>query len=233
MLKKYFLPNTDAQRVIWLMNFDVKLLAYATKLGLVKAETDSVHNDNLAYVYMVALSAASKTFEHNCSTSKSTIRNSKKGNIIMPFPVFTVGIDVPTPVCEGIFTRICNLIKKIKSCPGYSEAIGKDLGIIGAAPEAKIGLDTSQVILNIKIVGENVQIKYTKGDLDGIKLESKRGNETAFELVDKINIVTYIDKRTNLIPSQPEIRQYRAWGFVKNEIVGLVSDVVSITVTTP
>ncbi len=232
MLKKYFLPSSDAQRVIWLKNFDLKLQAYAAKLGIVKGETDSVHNDNLAFVYMVALATASKTFEHNCSTSKSTIRNSKTTTIIMPYPVLTVALDVPTPVGEGIFTRICLLIKKNKSCNGYSEAIGKDLGIIGAAPDAKIGLDTTKVLLSIKISGGFVQIKYTKGDLDGIKLESKRGAETDYELVDKINIVSYTDKRPNLIPAIPEVRQYRAWGFVKNEIVGVVSNVVSITVTT-
>ena len=231
MIKKYFLPNGDAQRVIWLNNFDIKLLAYAAKLGLLKPDTDSVHNDNLAYAYMVTLAAASKTFEHNCSTSKSTIRNSKKTTIIMPFPVLTIALDVPTPVGEGIFTRISLLVKKIKSSIGYSEAIGKDLGIIGAAPDAKIGLDTTQVLFTAKNSGGYVQIKYTKGDLDGIKLESKRGNETEYELVDKINIVTYTDKRPNLIPAIPEVRQYRAWGFVKNEIVGVVSDVVSITVT--
>ena len=233
MLKKYYLPNGDAQRVVWLSNFDLKLLALASKIGIIKAETDSVHNDNLAFAYMVALVAASKTFEHNCATSKITIRNSKTTTVIMPFPVLTVALDVPTPVGEGIFTRICLLVKKIKASTGYSEAIGKDLGIIGAAPDAKIGLDTTQVILSVKISGGFVQLKYTKGDLDGIKLECKRGTETEYELVDKINIISYTDKRPNLIPSQPEVRQYRAWGFVKNDIVGIVSDVVSITVTTP
>ena len=74
-------------------------------------------------------------------------------------------------------------------------------------------------------------MKYYKGELDGIKIESKRGAETEFSLLDKITQISFEDDRAMLVAGTPEIRQYRAWPILKDKVVGKVSDVVSITVT--
>ncbi len=229
MKKKYFLPVGDSQRSTWLRNFNAKLPGYATKLGLTKLETDSVNKDTLAYDYVLDMVANSKTFEHTCATQKTSFRNSKSGTEVIPFPVYVVSTP-PDTVPYGIFTRITALVKKIKASKGYLVSIGTDLDIIGTEMAGKESLDTAQPTLTIKIAAGNPQLKYTKGDKSGIILESKRGTETEFTLTDKISVSVYNDKRPNLISGKPEKRDYRAWYTVKDEIVGIVSAVVTILV---
>ena len=230
MIKKYFLPNGDALRGVWLSNFDAKLGTYATKFGIVKADTDSVHNDTLAFNFTLTLIAAAKSYEHNCATFKTSIRNGIDGKDATPFPVFTIAVDTPTAVATGLFSRISTIVKAIKANKFYTEAIGKDLGIIGSDIAPKGGTDTIQPIITGKTSGGSVIIKYTKGDTGGIRLECKRSTETDFSLVDKTTKSVYTDDRANLIPGKPEQREYRAWYVVDDDITGQVSDVMIIVV---
>jgi len=229
MKKTYFLPRGDSQRSTWLRNFNVKLPGYASKLGITKEELLVVSKDTIAYDYVLDMVTIAKTFEHTCSTQKTSFRNCTIGNENVAFPVF-VTTTAPDAVPYGIFTRISNLVKKIKASDGYLESIGKDLGIIGTEMAGKDSLDTEQPLLTIKIVGGFVQIKYTKGAKGGIVLESRRGAETDFTLADKVSVSTYKDKRANLVAGKPEQREFRAWFTVKDEIVGIVSPVVTILV---
>jgi len=229
MKKNYYLPSGDSQRSTWLRNFNAKLPAYAIKLGITKDELLVVSKDTLAYDYVLDMVANSKTFEHTCSTQKTSFRNCAVSNEVVPFPVYVLSTP-PDAVPYGIFTRISILVKKIKASNGYLDAIGKDLDIIGTEMAGKDSLDTAQPLLTVKVVAGVVQIKYIKAGKGGIILESKRADETEFTLVDKITISTYNDKRTNIIMGKPEEREYRAWYTVKDEIIGIVSAVVTILV---
>ena len=229
-MKKYFLPNGNAQRGTWISNFDIKLKELGSKVGATKDDTDSVHADALAFVYSLLLSAASLSFEHQCATYQLSIRNSPNGTEPIDIPVLAVVGVAPAPVPSGIFTRIGLLVKRIKASKGYTDDIGRALGIIGAEMEAKNATDDVQPKLSGKMVGGFAQLKYTKGANNGIRIESRRGTESDFTLLDKINKTIYSDKRPNLIAGQPEKREYRAWFFVGDEVVGQVSAVISITV---
>jgi len=227
-----YLPNGDVQKELWLANFDEKLSGYVKKFGLDKPTTDSVHNDRLSYSYGMLLVEGAKTFEHNCVTYKDDIKSGGLTNLIIEFPVFTPPIGAPIiAIAPGIFKRIAKLVSTIKSHPAYTEAIGKDLGIIGSENLGKDNIDDIKVKLTVKEAGGKIQLKYAKGELDGIKLEAKRGAETEFSLLDKISLTNFEDNRVMLIAGVPEVRQYRAWPILKDKVVGKVSDVVSITVT--
>ena len=232
MKKNYFLPNGNAQRGTWLSNFNIKLTAaLATKLGLSGEEKLSVTNDTAAFMYGLILSEASKTFEHQCVTFQLLLKNGPLSSDALAIPVLGVVGLAPTAVASGIFIRISKIVKKIKSSSEYTTDIGKALGIIGSEMQAKSATDTLKPTLTGKIVAGDLQIKYIRGLNNGIRLESKRGAETEFVLLDKINKTVYLDKRPNLVAGKPETREYRAWFFVGDEVVGQVSAVISLTVT--
>ena len=227
-----YLPTGDAQRELWLRNFDEKLPGYATKFKLDKLITDIVHNDRISFSYSVLLVEGVKAFEHNCVKYKKEIKSGALTNLIIEIPVFVAPSGAPlVAIAPGIFKRIAKLVSTIKSHPNYTESIGKDLGIIGSENLGKVNPDELKVVLIVKEAGGKIQLKYKKGQLDGVKIESKRGAETEFSFLDKITQTTYKDDRKMLVDGMPEIRQYRAWPILKDKVVGKVSDVVSITVT--
>ena len=204
--------------------------ALATKLDFTKDDTDSLNADTLVFLFSLVLIEASKTFEHQCVTYQLYMRNGPLGTDVVVVPVFSAVGTVPDAVAAGIFKRVAKLVKKIKLSPAYTDDIGRALGIIGSDAEAKSAQDDVMLLLTGKMVAGNVQIKYTKGDNDGIRLESRRGTETGFTLLDKINKTVYSDKRPNLVAGQAEKREYRAWFFIGDEVIGQASAVISVVV---
>ena len=231
MKQKSYVPNGDNEKAAWMINFDEKFPAYATKFGYSDEVVAASHHDRLAFSYGLMMVEAAKTFEHQSVNYKDDIRNGTETNLVTDIPVFTPPANPPIAVAPGIFRRVSKIVNSLKSNALYTEAVGKDLGIIGADYLGKDNPEDIQVKLTAKQTGGTVKLKYTKGDIDGIKLESKRGTETEFTLLDKVTQTTYTDVRAMLVAGVPEIRQYRAWCIVKDKIVGQVSDVVSVTVT--
>lgn len=231
--KKRYLPPTDSGRESWLKNLASKLSSttYSTKFSLTKAQTDGATADSMCFSYGLALVKAASTFEQQTVSHKDAYRNGPVG-AIADTPIFIAPPNAPLlAVAPGIFVRICELVQLIKKNKNYSEDIGRDLGIIGVENAVSSAVaDELKVIITAKQAGGKVVIKYVKGKVDGIMLECKRGNETVFTLVDKITKNTFSDSRPNLIAGQAEARQYRAWCIIKDEIVGVVSNVIIISV---
>jgi len=230
MKQIFYLPNGDAQRGTWFSNFTTKLPTYKTKFGITVGMLASNTADTQCFLYALLMVAAGKTFEHNCATYKTALRNGPADPLVADIPVFTAPADAPTPVAPGIFIRLSALVRVIKNHPAYTEAIGKDLGIVGAEYAAKSTEDEQKPLLKTKIAGGFVQLKYVKGDTDGVKIESKRGTETSFALLDKVTKSSYSDERPNLIALQSEQRAYRCWYMKGDVVIGVVSDIVVIAV---
>ncbi|MEI6184894.1 MAG: hypothetical protein WCP65_05145 [Bacteroidota bacterium] len=231
MRKKPYLPKGNAQKGIWLSNLRNKLtVALATKLGITIDEIAVLNDDTEVYNYGLLLAAAGKTFEHQCVSFHQSMKSPQQGIIPVTIPVFELNVIVPKAVTTGIFTRVSALVKKIKLSVHCTDDINKALGIIGAEPAAKSGQEDVMPVLSAKVVAGQVKIKYIKATNDGIKLECRRGTETEFTILDKINKPVYFDKRELLIAGQPEKRDYRACFFIGDKLVGQLSAVITITV---
>ena len=188
-----------------------------------------MNDDTQAYSYSLAQTLASKTYEHQCVTFLQLLKNPPDGNVAIAFPVLELDTEVAKAVPSGIFTRASALVKKIKLSVNCTDDIKQALGIVGAEMEAKSATDGVMPILSAKVLEGEVQIKYTRGKNDGIRLECRRGAETEFTLVEKINKTVYLDKRPNLIVGKPEKREYRGWFFIGDDGVGVMSAVITVT----
>ena len=226
-----YLPTTQTGKLAWLQNFDLKLGDYDTKLTILPATITSVHADTLALGHGLALGDAAQPFDFRCTTYKVTLMNGVSTGAVLDVPVFTAPLAPPAAVQPGIFRRIGALVKTIKAHPNYTSDIGDDLEINGAEPSSDSAMAAEvKTILKPRKVGLYINIKYLKKTLSAAKLDCKRGSETEFSYLDTAIEANYVDRRPNLVPGQPETRQYRGWCVIKGEIVGVVSDVVSITV---
>ena len=231
MKKRPYLPNGNSQRGTWLSTLNSMLTpALATKLGLSTEDKAGLNADTLAFMYSLILVEVSKAFEHQCVTYQLSMRNGPQGTDVVAVPVLGVVGTAPAAVAAGIFKRVAKLVKKIKASPAYTEDIGRSLGIIGSEADAKTAQDEVMPKLSGKTTVNGVQIKYTKGANDGVRLESRRGTETEFSMLDKINKASYIDKRPNLVAGQAEKREYRACFFKGDEVLGQFSAVISVVV---
>jgi len=119
------------------------------------------------------------------------------------------------------FRRIA---KKIKSSTGYTEEIGRDLGIIG--PDVlPPDLMSVKPTLKAAVSGGAVVIEFDKGALEGVRIHSKRGPETDFTYLATDTHSPYTDNRVKLDSGKPEERQYYTHYFSNDYEVGQQSGI--------
>jgi hypothetical protein len=124
------------------------------------------------------------------------------------------------------FRRIA---KKIKSSLNYTTEIGEALGIIG--PEVYPPDPASmKPELKAKLSGQNVVIEFNKQSMEGVRIYSKRGAETAFTYLATDTYSPYTDTRAKLDAASPEERQFIAYYFENDSDVGQQSDAVTVVV---
>lgn len=228
MAKTYYLPDADKDRAAWLKNFSSKFSSYAPILGFTPADVASVASDSVAFAYMLEVIEYFKTETQERTRYKDILKNGPVGAALGAVPEFLPLPPPPPVVAAGVFPRVSSLVKRMKAHPNYTEAIGKDCGLIG--PEQTLFKDEAKPTLDVAKVGGAVVLKYTKGTTGGIHLMSKRGSETEFSLLAVVTKTSYKDTRTNLVANQPETRHYCAWYMKNDQPIGQRSDQVSFLV---
>ena len=126
-------------------------------------------------------------------------------------------------------TELRRIAKKIKASIGYTDAIGKDLGIIGpdvAPPD----YSTVKPKLNGVVAAGAATIKFDKGEMEGVKIYSKRGSETHFSFLGTDTHSPYHDTRPKLAETGPEERQYYAYYFQNDYEIGQQSDIMTVVI---
>jgi hypothetical protein len=156
---------------------------------------------------------------------KDLARKGGAGSLaVTPVPVNVV---LPiTVLLPGIEERFRLLTKRIKGSPNYTKGIGEDLGI----EVAQSTTEATTTELKVKLDGGHPVISFTKSKADGIRLYSKQGSETAFSFLAIDTRSPYVDNRPNLVPGTPEKREYYAFLYDDDAVIGVQSDTISITV---
>ncbi|MCW5907399.1 MAG: hypothetical protein KIS94_06045 [Chitinophagales bacterium] len=227
--KDYYLPETDTGKLSWLANFSSKLSGYGTTLGVPPATLAEVAADLDNYTALLQFLNSLKSYQQNTVAYKNHLRsgtadNAPIGDLPAPpaVPTFTVA-----PVAD-IFGRIRKLVQTIKAHRNYTQAIGEDLGIIGA--ENDFNPNTLKPELKVETAaGGRPNIIWKKGLTEGIKIKVDRGSGT-FEFLAVDTQPNYLD--THPLPpyGQSAIWKYTAIYLYNDEEAGQWSDVVSITV---
>lgn len=228
MAKSYYLPNADKDKAAWLKNFSSKFGTYATNLGFVPEDIVSVANDSVAFSYALDVIETFKTETQERTKYKDILRDGPIGSPLGAAPAFPP-LPPPAPtVASGIFPRTAAIVKRMKAHPNYTDAIGRDCGIIGAESQNNEAEMKPDLIVSKE--GGNVIVKYTKGEAEGIRLLCKRGNETEYTFLAVVTKTSFKDTRPNQNANQPETRHYCAWFLVEDQAIGQCSDEVSVLI---
>ena len=219
MKRQSYYPRQLGERAEWHTNFATKLPGYVAALVLSQAEEDSAVADNLILAYAFGgWILATREHGTSCTQSLETLSygtgstNYEFPALQLPaLPTLPVGI---TGVKPGALQRTFDLVGILKRKPGYTEAIGLDLGIVGpeAPPPPPPGEEPPPRIQVTVVQGTTNQIariKFFKDGHTGIWLESRRG-AGPWEQPTATDKSPILDDRPLQVAGQAEVREYRA-----------------------
>jgi hypothetical protein len=237
MKRQPYYPRQQADQPEWHHNFLSKLPNYATVLELSPAQLTAALADNLTLEYAVGPWITNvRDYAPACTAALEVLAGGTGGGefvfplfILPPPPTLPVGAD---PVIPGALDRTFNLVKGIKSKPGYTLAIGIDLGIVGE--EAATEYTRPSFTLKLEGVGPAgcncVKLRHKKYGHYAVAIYSKRGTGD-WELLAISRETPYLDERALLVPGQPEIRQYKMRFWDSGSENGDWTDVATATVS--
>ena len=230
MAKTTYLPRRESERVTWLNNFNAKLPGYAPTFGITAAEVAAVKLMAPLYSYIINLIGQSKTFTQDLTKFKNLLSIAAPGATLGPLPVLTPAA-APALTQAGIFTFISGLVMRIKGTKvAYTDAIGQDLGIIGA--ETTFDESNYKTTLTGKSMPGSNEISFTKLGVDGENIYSHPIGSTDPNVWEKLAFDSsspYNDTRPQSTAGVPENRKYRARGVINDIEIGQWSDILSVT----
>ncbi|MEK6615041.1 MAG: hypothetical protein AABZ32_02855, partial [Bacteroidota bacterium] len=204
--------------------FALKFAAVAAQFGFTAAEITAVTNYAAMFGYLINAVETLTTAKEKFVSYKNLIRSGGIGSSVGAFPVVPILPAAPTAVPAGIFLIIAQIVQRIKNnSANYTEAIGHDLGIIGA--EQTIDTSTMKPVLSLVFKGMLVDVQWIKGHAGAVRIEKDSGAGFQFLAID--SVPDYTD--TTPITAAATWK-YRAMYIINDELVGQWSDVVSITV---
>lgn len=198
-----YIPKQDDKLSVFLQNFNQKAPEYAEQMGIPAGEVTTVKTQSDQYDLNLAAVETAKTAAKNATSTKDASRTT-------------------------VVNSVRKLAASMKTNAKYTEAIGKDLGIIGA--EVSWDPNAAQPTLKLSTSGGHVVLNFDKAQSNGIKIWSRRGNEEAFSFLAQDTHPPYHDNRPNLATGIPEKREYYAYYVVRDEPVGQQSAIASVVV---
>ncbi len=142
-------------------------------------------------------------------------------------PALPAGV---TAAAAGALPRIFNFVKTIKAAPGYTEAIGLQLGVVGQEDTAEHPLPEFSLKAERGGGCECVKILFKKFGRQGVVIYGRRGGGD-WELLAIDLSSPYMDERPMMIAGVPEVREYRLQYYDNAAPSGGFTEVQSITVS--
>ena len=169
---------------------------------------------------------AYKQTMNNITSFKNLLKHAVGQQHLGALPTAPVLPAPPAMVAEGVFDRISKMAKRIKASSSYNDAMGNDLGII--APVQTFDPAILQPELKVTLDGDRPHIKCAKSYSDAIDLYVDRKDGAGFVLIGRLTKPDYIDVIN--LPANVVLAEwdYKARYVIANDVVGVMSSVVSV-----
>lgn len=226
---EYYFPKKDEERTTWFNNFSAKLPNYAMKYNITPEEVMDIQNSALYFDAFVKYRNQSGAFQNSLTDHRDVIGNGLSNGATLQ-PLQPPMMMLPPPPPPGIFKRARALVSRIKAHVNYTEADGRDLGIIGSEM-GPTDLTSIKPIFSIRLVaGGHPEIVWTRQGMTALEIQ-KLGSDGKWYFLAMDTVPNYTDMEALPPSGQSAVWQYRAIYRLKDERVGQWSDVVSVTVT--
>jgi hypothetical protein len=230
-MAKNYLPQTDAERTTWFNNFAGKLPVHATVLGVSSADVKAAQEDAAMLDHLIGKRLpALRTAQQQQTAYKNLIVDGPLGSPGSDPPALPVLPPPPNTVAPGALPRLRALVQRIKNTASYTEAIGADLGIVGA--EVPTGDTPKPTFKAVAQPGHDVRLDWVKGRFDGVMIQGRKPGDAAWTDLGVDNFSPFVDTRKPADPTKPEAREYRLRYLSRDEPTGDWSDVVAVSTLT-
>ena len=115
-----------------------------------------------------------------------------------------------------------------KPNPGMTPTIEAALKIVGTTSGFNPNTYKAE-ITKVEVIAGHVQIKFKKGQTDGVNLYSRLKGQSAWKFVTRDTNSPYDDYTALAVAGTPEVREYQAYGVLNDQQIGQPSDIVSVT----
>lgn len=196
----YFIPVKESELVVWLKNLLTNFVTYLTELNIDPA----VKADIIARIGKTLL----------------TIDNYNQGKVALK-SLETLKSDSK----KDTLTFLREQIVRWKTEPGYTEAIGDVLRIIGKTvyPDPH----TYKPKLTAELKPGYILLNFVKAGVDAVNIYSRIKGSADWKFLARDTQTPYMDASPLASPSAPEAREYMAIGVVGDSEFGLMSDIVT------
>ena len=198
-----YLPDADAQLIPWLKNFHTKLQVHQKALGLADAVVKGEEARTTSLVGSIEKNEQ-KRAEYQAQVTATRVLKQR---------------DLPA---------LRGTVRLIKAQPTYTEAVGRDLGIVGTNGGALSG-EGKKPTLRAEVAPGLVRLRFIKGRFDGVNLY-RESDEGSWDFLGRCSRSPFEDRAPLSRPRQPELRRYRAVFIARDAEVGEPSDTLHVSV---
>ncbi len=209
MANQPFFPGREGDQVLWFSNLQSKAAGYYTPLDISTGRQTKLTLTLNWLIWTWQVYAPTRRPEGPASTKwRNDIATGTPDPMTSAVPPVPASLTPPsgTPYF-GMLTWLFEEIARWKTAEGYTDTIGKDLGVIGAAATTHTdppGLTQGKLALN------SVELLFTLYEHDGVWIECQRQGDAGFSSVGSDTASPWTDTRPVKVPGTPEWRDYRA-----------------------
>ena len=227
MSSRDFFPKTDAGLLAWLVQLNNKAPSHATALGLTAADLQGAKNDAAMLDWTLKALPAVRAWAEHFTAYKDGLLEGPTGAAPQPAPALVVLPAAPAAIAGGLVARNRALAQRMKNAPGYTEAIGKDLGLVAAEEQPEDAPKPSFKATSHP--GSRVRLDWVKRRYSGVLIQGRRAGDAGFVDLGRDNFSPFDDERPPVTAGTTETREYRMRYLEKDDPVGEWSDIVSVT----
>ncbi len=196
-----FIPQPEGKLILWLTNFDTKIDGVAVELNIDPAMLAEIHATIKALIKAINDAIAAKQTWKNLEA----VKRAEKTNVL-----------------GYMRTKIA----RMKTESGYTEAIGKDLGIIGTSDAFDVS--NYKPTLKASVFPKYINLDFVKKGIDAVNIYVRLKGETEWRFLARDTKSPYHDSENLKTAGVPEVREYMCIGVIADEEIGQESDVVSV-----
>jgi hypothetical protein len=202
-MKRTFYPASDAALLLWATNYKERIGQYATELGMTQQEVDNEKAICEALIEAIKRANEQRNLLRGANDTKKQVND-----------------------IQGSELRLG--IARHKKAVGYTDAIGKELEIIGSGTEFNPE-EYKPVVIAITAGGE-VVVKFKKRGVQGVNIYKRIKGSESWQLLSRATRSPYVFQPVLQNPTQPEQWEFRAYGVIKDKEVGQPSDILELLI---
>lgn len=197
-----YFPRNDSELLAWLSSLSKGLTTYGATLGFSDAEV--------------------KADQKICSDLVSLIQTDEQKR-----RDWLAAAEATKTFKQKELPALRTTIARLKTAPGYSQGIGQILGVIGSASQAIVKAEVKPA-LRASSQGGKIELRFTRGRLSGINVYMRKKGESTWQSLGRAARSPFVDATPVTSATGSEVREYRAYGVLRDEEVGAPSDIVVV-----